>query len=239
MSVRRNEYDQPIGAPLPDWSARSLPGAVTLKGRYCRLESLDAARHSAELDAAYRSGPDGRDWTYLPVGPFENAQDYRHYLKNIAAGNDPRFYTVIDHGDGTAVGTLALMRQDPANGVVEVGNVMFSPAMQRSPISTEAQFLLMSYVFDDLGYRRYEWKCDSLNGPSRQTAERLGFQFEGIFRQAIVYKGRNRDTAWYSILDTEWPAIKRAFESWLAPENFDGQGVQRRSLAELRASVTA
>ncbi|MHA6759443.1 GNAT family N-acetyltransferase [Streptacidiphilus sp. PAMC 29251] len=234
MSVRLNEYDQPIGEPVPDWSPRRLPAEVTLKGDHCRLEPLNADRHAAELHAAYSAGSDQRDWTYMFIGPFEQAQDYRRYVEEAAAGSDPRHYAVIDLADDRAVGTLSLMRQDPAHGVVEVGNVMFSPAMKRRPISTEAQFLAMRYAFDDLGYRRYEWKCDSLNAPSRTTAERLGFTFEGIFRQALVYKGRNRDTAWYSVTDTEWPAIERAFQAWLAPENFDEQGVQRRPLAELR-----
>ncbi|MFI5801553.1 GNAT family N-acetyltransferase [Streptomyces sp. NPDC051561] len=238
MSVRVNEYDQPVGEPVPGWSPRPLPAEVTLKGEYCRLEPLNAERHAAELHAAYRSGGDQRDWTYMFSGPFEDVRDYRRYAEAAAAGSDPRHYAVIDLADGTAVGTLALMRQDPDDGVVEIGNVMFSPVMKRRPISTEAQFLAMTYVFDELGYRRYEWKCDSLNAPSRTTAERLGFTFEGIFRQAVVYKGRNRDTAWYSLLDTEWPEARQAFQAWLAPDNFDEQGIQRRSLAGLRTGTT-
>ncbi|MDJ0383492.1 GNAT family protein [Streptomyces sp. G-G2] len=239
MTFRPNEYDQPIGVPVSDWSPRPLPAAVTLGGQYCRLEPLDADRHAADLFAAYSSGSDARDWTYMFTGPFEDAQDYRRYVQEAAAGSDPRHYAVIDLGRGTAVGTLSLMRQDGDHGVVEVGNVMFSPLMKRSPLSTEAQFLAMRYVFDDLGYRRYEWKCDSLNAPSRTTAERLGFTFEGIFRQAVVYKGRNRDTAWFSVIDGEWPANKRVLESWLSHDNFDAQGIQRRSLAEVRAAVVA
>ncbi|MGW5397401.1 GNAT family N-acetyltransferase [Streptomyces sp. NPDC003952] len=234
---RLNAYDQPIGEPVPGWSPRPRPAAVTLAGGRCRLEPLDADRHAAELHAAYVGGADQRDWTYMFTGPFESAEDYRRYAEDAAACADPRHYAVIDLSTGTATGTLALMRQDPDHGVVEVGNVMFSPVMKRRPVSTEAQFLAMEYVFDDLGYRRYEWKCDSLNAPSRKTAERLGFTFEGIFRQAVVYKGRNRDTAWYSVTDTEWPAVKQGFEAWLAPGNFDGQGVQRRSLAELRTAA--
>lgn len=237
MSVRLNEYGQPIGEPVPGWSPRPLPAEVTLKGDRCRLEPLNADRHAAELHAAYSSGADQRDWTYMFAGPFESLGEYRRYAEEAAASTDPRHYAVINLADGTASGTLSLMRQDPDHGVVEVGNVMFSPAMKRRPISTEAQFLAMKYVFDDLGYRRYEWKCDSLNTPSRTTAERLGFTFEGIFRQAVVHKGRNRDTAWYSVTDTEWPAVKHAFEAWLAPDNFDDQTVQRRTLAELRTAA--
>ncbi|MFJ9517997.1 GNAT family N-acetyltransferase [Kitasatospora sp. NPDC101801] len=234
--MRRNEFDQPVGDPLPGWSPRPRPAAVTLKGDRCRLEPLDPERHAAELHAAYRSGADERDWTYMYAGPFESAAEYYRYAEAAAAGTDPRHYAVIDLAAGTAVGTLSLMRQDPEHGVVEIGNVMFSPLMKRRPISTEAQYLAMRYVFEDLGYRRYEWKCDSLNGPSRTTAERLGFTFEGIFRQALVYKGRNRDTAWFSVTDGEWPAVRRGFEAWLAPENFDDRARQRHSLADLRAA---
>lgn len=144
---------------------------------------------------------------------------------------------MVDRTTGKAVGTLALMRIDPTHGVIEVGNVMLSPLLQQTPASTEAQFLLMAYVFDTLGYRRYEWKCDSLNAPSRRTAARLGFQFEGIFRQAVVYKGRNRDTAWFSVIDTEWPLLRQAFEAWLSDDNQDAQGRQRRSLTQVRESL--
>lgn len=234
MSALINEYGQSVGAPVPDWSPRPLPRAVTLEGAYCRLEPLDVERHARDLYAAYRAAPDGRDWTYLTVGPFDDEQAYRRYAETAASSTDPRHYAVIDRKTGKAVGTLALMRIDAAQGVIEVGSVTFSPLLKRTPISTEAQFLLMSYVFDELGYRRYEWKCDSLNAPSRAAAERLGFKFEGVFRQAIVYKGRSRDTAWFSILDKEWPLQKQAFKAWLAFENFDEQGRQRKSLAEVR-----
>jgi RimJ/RimL family protein N-acetyltransferase len=170
----------------------------------------------------------------MPVGPFDNAEDYRRYAEGAASSIDPQHYAVIDRKTSKAAGTLALMRIDPKQGVIEVGSIMFSPLLQQTPTSTEAQFLLMTYVFDELGYRRYEWKCDSLNAPSRKTAERLGFKFEGIFRQAIVYKGRNRDTAWYSIIDEEWPQLKRAFQTWLSAQNFDEQGQQRKSLTDVR-----
>ncbi|EJE51892.1 acetyltransferase, ribosomal protein N-acetylase [Acidovorax sp. CF316] len=236
MASTLNAFQQPVGSALPGWSARPRPARDTIEGRYCRLEPLDAARHAAQLHAAYVKDSDGRNWTYMTVGPFADEAGYRAHCEQAAASTDPLHYTVIDQRTDKAVGTLALMRIDPANGVVEVGHVTFSPLLQRTPISTEAQYLLMKYVFADLGYRRYEWKCDSLNGPSRQAAARLGFTFEGIFRQAIVYKGRNRDTAWFSIVDSEWPTIKAGFERWLAAANFDAQGVQRASLTALRAT---
>jgi RimJ/RimL family protein N-acetyltransferase len=234
-----NPYQQPIGEPVPEWTARPQPPRVSVEGRYCRLEPLDASKHADDLYDAYSRAEDGRDWTYMSSGPFADAAAYRDYAERIAASKDPLHYTVVDLKTQKAVGTLALMRIDAANGVIEVGFVAFSPLLKRTRISTEAQFLLMKHVFDDLGYRRYEWKCDSLNAPSRETAARLGFQFEGIFRQAVVYKGRSRDTAWFSVIDKEWPARRAEFEQWLAPENFDEQGAQRKSLTAIRGARTA
>ena len=234
MSKHKTDYDQPIGEPVPGWTSRPVPTGVILAGTYCQLEPLNAEVHAGDLYAAYRVAPDHRHWTYMPVGAFDRAEDYRRYAEEAARSTDPRHYAVIDRKTGKAVGTMALMRIDPKQGVIEVGHVMFSRLLQQTPMSTEAQFLFMTYVFDELGYRRYEWKCDSLNAPSRKTAERLGFKFEGIFRQALVYKGRNRDTAWYSIIDKEWPQLKRAFQAWLSAQNFDEQGAQRVSLADMR-----
>ena len=234
MSVHTNEFGQPVGHALPHWTPRNPPSGVSLKGRFCQLEPIDPAKHAVDLFTAYSSAP--RGWTYMMASPFTQEADYRAYAETIAKSTDPRHYAVIDLQTGKAVGTLSLMRIDVNNGVIEVGNVMFSPLLQQTPISTEAQFLLMAYAFDELGYRRYEWKCDALNAPSRTTADRLGFTFEGVFRQAVVYKGRSRDTAWFSILDSEWPKVKAAFQAWLAPENFDAQGKQKRSLKELRST---
>jgi RimJ/RimL family protein N-acetyltransferase len=199
---------------------------VTLPGRYCTLEHLDPDQHAADLHAAYAAAPDARDWTYLPYGPFPKLEAYREWATVASKSGDPRHYAVIDNATHRALGTMSLMRHDPANGAIEVGNVVFSRALQRTPISSEAQFLFMRYVFDELGYRRYEWKCDSLNEPSRKSAERLGFTYEGTFRQAVVYKGRNRDTAWFAITDHHWPAVRDAFEKWLHPDNFDPDGRQ-------------
>ena len=232
MSARTNEFGQPIGHAMPDWTPRAQPSGVTIKGRFCQLEPIDANKHATDLFAAYRTAPQG--WTYMVAGPFEREEDYRAYAETIAKSTDPRHYAVIDLKTSKAVGTLSLMRIDPNNGVIEVGNVMFSPLLQQTPISTEAQYLLMAYAFDQLGYRRYEWKCDALNAPSRTTADRLGFTFEGVFRQAVIYKGRSRDTAWFSIIDAEWPKVKAGFESWLAADNFTPDGKQKQSLKALR-----
>jgi len=239
MSERLNAYGQPIGRPLPDWTPRPKPARVTLDGRFCRMEPLDADRHTDDLYSAYALAPDDRDWTYMAAGPFSSREDYRGYVETAARADDPLHFAVVGLRSGKAVGTAALMRQDPSNGVVEVGSVAFSPLVKQTPISTEAQFLLMSYAFDALGYRRYEWKCDCLNEPSCRAALRLGFTFEGIFRQAVVYNCRNRDTAWYSVIDSEWPHVGKALREWLSPDNFDAEGRQKRSLSAVRASGAA
>jgi RimJ/RimL family protein N-acetyltransferase len=234
--TRTNEYQQPIGEAVNDWSTRERPARIVIEGKHCRLEPVDVERHLDDLFEAYSAADDGRDWTYLFSEPFTDIDVFKRYLTQVAASPDPLHYTVIDTARNKAVGTLALMRIEPVHGVIEVGSVTFSPLLKQTRISTEAQYLLMRYAFDDLKYRRYEWKCDSLNAPSRKTAQRLGFEFEGIFRQAIVYKGRNRDTAWYAIIDRDWPRIKQAFERWLSDDNFDADGKQRASLATLRSA---
>ncbi len=232
MNSRLNEYQQPIGAALPDWQGARLPGRKLLVGRSCRLERIDAARHAAELYEAYGDAPDGRDWTYLLAGPFETFAVYRTYLAVVAEQSDPMHYAIIDAGNGKAVGTLALMRIDATNGVIEVGSVTYSPRLKRTRMATEAMALLLKHVFDDLGYRRFEWKCDALNAPSRAAALRYGFTFEGIFRQAVVTRQRNRDTAWFSIIDSEFPALHTAYSQWLDERNFDEKGKQITSLGD-------
>jgi RimJ/RimL family protein N-acetyltransferase len=227
--VSIHESVRPVGSPLPGWTPRPLPTAAELPGRYCRLERLDPARHGEGLFAADRCDAEGVSWTYLPYGPFPDLDAYRAWLVPAAGRPDPRFYAVIDPAD-RPVGVLSLMRAQPEFGVIEVGHVHYSPALQRTRAATEAQYLAGRYVFDELGYRRWEWKCDALNAPSRSAAERLGFRYEGTFRQAAVVKGRNRDTAWYAILDSEWPALRDRFERWLDPANFDAEGGQRTRL---------
>lgn len=235
MNQRTNSFGQPIGRELPGWLPPQHPARTVLEGRFCRVEPLDVARHARQLYDANSLDPEGRMWTYLFSGPFASFEEYRAWLEPRPASEDPLYFAFIDKGRGQAVGLGSYLRIEPAQGSVEVGHLQFSPLMQRTPVATEAMYLMMKHAFE-LGYRRYEWKCDSLNAGSRRAAERLGFTFEGIFRQAIVYKGRNRDTAWFSILDTEWPALDAAFRAWLDPANFDAGGRQRRSLAVLRAA---
>ena len=204
-------------------------------GRYCRLEPVGVARHEADLFAAYLEAPDGRDWTYLFHERPTQPEEFHSYLTKLESSEDPLHFAIVDAQTSKAVGTAALMRIDPAHGVIEVGSITFSPRLKKTRAATESMYLFMRRVFDELRYRRYEWKCDSLNAPSRSAAERYGFTFEGIFRNAIVYKGRKRDTAWYSITDAEWPPVRAAFEEWLDPANFDDRGRQKRRLRELRA----
>jgi len=232
-----NAFGQPIGFPLPDWQARPLPGRSPLQGQYCRVEPL-TVDHAPDLFAAYQADASGQMWTYLSYGPFASVDELASLLAKQQVSQDPLFHAIIDLRTGKAVGVASYLRIDPANGVIEVGWISYAPALQRTPAATEAMYLLMRRAFDELGYRRYEWKCDSLNAPSRRAAQRLGFTFEGIFRQAIVYRERNRDTAWYSILDSEWPTLKQAFTAWLEPANFDEAGQQRVGLETLRTKGT-
>lgn len=232
MSASNNALGQPIGAAVPSWTARPRPPRTPMTSRFCRVEMLDPARHASELFEGKQLDRAGYNWTYLPYGPFEALSDYRVWLDQIAKAGDPLFHTIIDLASGKAVGIASLMRIDPPNGVIEVGHIHYSPLLQRRPHATEAMYLLMARVFDELGYRRYEWKCNSLNQPSMDAAARYGFTFEGTFRQAAVVKGANRDTAWFSILDSEWPALKRAYRRWLDAGNFDADGRQRVALSQ-------
>jgi RimJ/RimL family protein N-acetyltransferase len=202
-------------------------------GRFCRIEPLDVKKHAEQLYSANSDDTDGQNWTYLSVDPPKGFPEYLRWLDNVAALDDPIFHAIADTESNFAVGVASFMRIDVMSGVIEVGHINFSPRLKQTRAATESMYLMMKRVFDELGYRRYEWKCDSLNTPSRAAAERYGFQFEGVFRQAVVYKGRNRDTAWYSIIDRDWPAIKTAFECWLNDDNFDLQGRQRSHLSIL------
>ncbi|MHA6310077.1 GNAT family N-acetyltransferase [Pantoea sp. USHLN298] len=234
MSQHTNQYGQPVGHPLPDWQPRPFPQPQVFSGEVCRLEPFSVARHGEALFEAYAAAEEGRDWTYMFVGPFDDRQAWQDHAAQLEASRDPLHFAVIDLATGLAAGSLALMRIQPEHGVIEVGHVAFSPQLKRTRMATEAHYLLMRYAFETLGYRRYEWKCDSLNAPSRRAAERLGFRHEGDFRQAIVYKGRSRDTSWLSIIDGEWPQVKKGLQRWLASDNFTAEGQQREKLETLR-----
>jgi RimJ/RimL family protein N-acetyltransferase len=244
--VHVNSLGQPVGAPVPDWSPPSFPPHTPLQGRLCALVPLSAA-HAEALWSAYARDEEGRNWTYLPHGPYERAEDFARWVAQAAAGSDPQFYAVLippRSAESLAwraqpdrpAGIASYLRIAPAAGSIEVGHIHFSPLLQHTPASTEAMYLMMRRVFE-LGYRRYEWKCDALNAPSRRAAQRLGFSYEGVFRQALVMKGRNRDTAWYACIDREWPALRTAYERWLDPANFGADGRQRVSLGSLTGHI--
>lgn len=237
VSHEPNEFGDPIGLPVVGFVKPATPSQdVTLQGRYCYLEPLDADSHAQDLWEAYSLDTDGRLWTYMPQGPFTSAAEYRVWAEGAHHKADPFFYAIIDRESGKAVGVASYLRIDPNAGSIEVGWITFSPVIQQRPIATESMYLMMKQVFD-LGYRRYEWKCNSLNQPSINAAMRLGMTFEGLFRQATMVKGRNRDTAWFAILDRDWPLAQRAFEQWLDPSNFDESGRQQVSLSALTAPI--
>ena len=229
MSTLTNEFDQPIGPAVPGWTPPARPARTTMQGAYCTVEPFDIDAHLPDLFEALSAIEP--DWTYLPYGPFDDIAAFREWAQARCLGDDPLFYTVRDNESGKAGGVASLMRITPLSGTIEVGHIHLGPALKGSRAATEAMFLMMEYAFS-LGYRRYEWKCDALNEPSRNAALRLGFVFEGTWRQATVYKGRNRDTDWFSIIDADWPRLREGFRRWLDPANFDDDGRQRRRLQE-------
>lgn len=226
--------DRPLGHPVPDWTPPPAPEPMTLTGQYCRLEPLEAEKHAAFLFNAFENQDHLYD--YLPAGPFHSAAQYHRWVKDVTSDPGNLFFAVYDLQQQAYLGVLSYLRIAPQAGSIEVGNINFSTAMQRSPVSTEAVYLTMQWAFE-AGYRRFEWKCNALNAPSRRAAQRLGFSYEGVFRQALVVKGRNRDTSWFAIIDAEWPALKEAFRVWLDPANFDEHGQQRERLSDLTALV--
>ncbi len=233
MTGRVNEHGQPIGLELPNWTGAQHPGHVGMEGRYCRVVPLDADRHTADLFSAYSHDKTGALWTYNYIGPFETENTLHTWVQKASGVDDQPYFAIIDRATDQAVGIASYMRINPSAGVIEVGGITYSRLLQRHRAATEAMYLMMSRVFNQLGYRRYEWKCDALNAPSCRAALRMGFTSESTFRQAAIYKGRNRDTAWFSLLDHEWPPVERAFKRWLASDNFDGQGQQCRALNDL------
>jgi RimJ/RimL family protein N-acetyltransferase len=225
--------EQPLGEPVTGWKPVALPGREPLRGRHVILRPVDPQNDAAGLYAA--SHPPQGDlgtWTYLPDGPYESPAHMRQMLDFAAESEDPLFFTV--ENDGAPRGMASYLRITPEHGAIEIGHIWFGAGLKRTPAGTEAIYLLARHVFDDLGYRRLEWKCNALNEPSRRAADRFGFTFEGVFRKHQVVKGRNRDTAWYAIVDDDWPPIRKAFDAWLAPENFDDAGRQRRALVQFR-----
>ena len=227
-----NTFGQKIGDSLPHYSSGRLPNIERLEGRYVVIERL-SKNHAKDLYTVY--GPESPDemWTYLFKGPVATPAEWDVLLDELMTAQGRFYYAILDKKTNQALGTFSLMRIDHANRVIEVGAVTYSPQLKQTRMATEAQYLLARYVFEELGYRRYEWKCDALNQASRHAAERLGFAYEGRFRQAVVYKGRTRDTDWLSIIDREWPAVKARLEKWLDPHNFDDHGMQKQRLSDL------
>ena len=218
----------PVVDPLPPGTK---PDLRPLPGRWIRLDPVNVARHAQALFASFDgTDPDGDVWTWMPYGPFKDVEQFGAWLAEKAAARDPWFYAIVDRESGHALGMGAFMRADPANGVIEIGNIWMAPELQRTRQATEAIYLMIRHAFDDLGVRRLEWKCDALNQPSRDAAKRFGFAFEGIFKQHMIIKGKNRDTAWFAMLDTDWPKARSAFEAWLSPGNFDAEGRQKAKL---------
>ena len=218
----------PLVDPLPPGTA---PDRRILNGRWMRLEPVSVAHHGVKLWSAIDGkDPQGDLWTWMAYGPFADEATFLTWLKDREAARDPWFYAFVKRDSGEALGMGAFMRLDAANGAIEIGNIWMAPALQRTRESTEAIYLMMRHAFEDLGVRRLEWKCDALNAPSRKAAERFGFEFEGLFRQHFIIKGRNRDTAWFAMIDKDWPKVRAGFEAWLSEGNFDAEGKQRVGL---------
>lgn len=230
--MKINELGQLIGDTLLNFKPGDLPNLERLEGQYVIVECLSKDKHGADLYEVY--GPDSPAdmWTYLFQNPVQSQEEWSALLDQMLAAQDRFYYAIVDKESGKALGTFALMRINRGSRVIEVGSVTYSPQLKRTRLATEAQYLLARYVFEELEYRRYEWKCDALNQPSRYAAERLGFIYEGTFRQAVVYKGRNRDTDWLAMIDKDWPAVKIRLEKWLSPDNFDENGQQIKALSD-------
>lgn len=227
---------QPLGASVPGWTPPPRPAKQPIGGRYCRLEPVEPQLHGPDLFAAQALDRAGAGWTYLPYGPFADLQSYLNWMQSTCLGTDPLFFAIVDQTTDCATGLASFLRIAPEAGSIEIGHLYFSPLLQRSRAATEAIALMLREAFA-LGYRRVEWKCNALNAASRRAAQRFGFSFEGLFRQAAVVKGRNRDTAWYSVIDAEWPALQAAFDAWLDPDNFAADGTQNRRLSDLTAPL--
>lgn len=231
-----NQHGQPIGPALPEWKGAAHPGHGSMTGKYASLEALNSEAHTEDLFHAYRKDESGAIWTYNFIGPFEHKEDLQAWIEKNQNVDEQPYFAIIDQTTGKASGIASFMRIQSEHGVIEIGGITFSPCLQRTRASTEAIYLMMRRALGELGYRRLEWKCDALNVPSRTAALRFGYNYDGLFKQAVTYKGRNRDTTWYSLLDCNWPSVGRAFRTWLAADNFDEMGQQKRKLADLLAS---
>lgn len=229
----KNAFGQALGFAITDWHPRPIPCIAAIHGKFCIVESLTIAKHAQDLFDCLCVGNDAASWTYMPSGPYESYSDFELWLSLETSKQDQRFYAIVHPQTQKAMGICAYLRINGQHGVIEVGAIHYAPSLKRRPAATEAMYLMMRHVFDDLGYRRYEWKCNALNEASMRSALRLGFRFEGTFRQSNVFKDRNRDTAWFSILDQEWPALKKRFERWLSPKNFSDDGSQIVRLEEV------
>ncbi|MFM1596353.1 GNAT family N-acetyltransferase [Streptococcus mutans] len=227
-----NQYQQEVGETLEHFAVGQMPDVKFLEGRYCSVEHIDARKHLNDIIDFYWKNAVPSDWTYMFDQPFETAEAVQERLQDYEKSENPYFFAIRDKETDKVLGTFSLMRIDPKNRVLEMGRVIYAPALQKTSAATEAQYLVMNYVFENLGYRRYEWKCDHLNQSSGNAAKRLGFTYEGTFRKHVVYKGRTRDTDWFSVIDQDWPKLKRRFENWLSPKNFDKTGQQIKALKD-------
>ena len=240
MVPQKSDKSDKLGLPVPNWAPPPSPDnimwAEKMQGRHVRLEPLKPALHCDDLFTAFAADTNNQIWDYLPYGPFESAADLANWMHATCAGPDPYFFAIIDQTSNRAVGVASYLRINPNSGSIEVGHINFSPRLQSTIGATEAMYLMMRWAFM-AGYRRYEWKCNALNLKSRRAAQRLGLSYEGVFRQATISKGRNRDTAWFAAIDVEWPMLQAAFETWLQPYNFDAAGQQKRSLSEMTDPV--
>lgn len=231
-SMYVNEMQQPVGMPVLNWSPPPLPSREKMLGQYVVLEPLDIQKHVDQLYNCCCLEATDTLWTYMTYGPFESYESFREWVQAFCTRDDPLFFAIIDRATEKVTGAASYLRIKPEFGSIEVGHLLYTPQLQRTPAATEAMYLMMKHIFE-LGYRRYEWKCNSLNLASRRAAQRLGFSFEGVFRQSSIVKGRNRDTAWYACIDTEWPRLQKAFQQWLNSSNFEVAGVQKKRLSEL------
>jgi RimJ/RimL family protein N-acetyltransferase len=231
--LEKNEFGQIVGEAVKEWTPRQIPSKQKMQGQYCTLEKLDIDKHADKLFEVFQHHDDEGAWTYLSVGPFQKAEEFKAWLVKASLNDEIVFYVILEEETDLPIGLAGYLSINIQHGSIEVGCLHYSNLLKKTPAATEAMFLMMQYAFDELGYRRYQWKCNSLNIASCAAAGRLGFTFEGIFRQCSIVKGYNRDTAWFSIIDSEWTALKAKFEKWLSPDNFDEAGQQKVKLQEI------